>query len=74
MVFYLGAILMVPELVIGRFLQTLTATLVNSLDEVNKKSISTEEFLHRVDTIRIAFGKMSHVGLIFLQTVCHLWD
>ncbi len=58
---YLAAILMVPDLVIGRLIQTLNATLANSLDEINKKSISSKEFFHRVDTSRVAFEKMSHV-------------
>ncbi len=64
---YLAAILLVPELIIGRFLQTLAATLVSSLDEVNKKSISVEEFFNRVDTVRFAFDKTSHVSQISFE-------
>ena len=50
-----------PDLVIGRLLQTITAILANSLDEVNKKRIGIELFFKRIDVIRTAFGKICKV-------------
>ncbi len=48
----------VPELVIGRLLQTLTSTLSDGLDEVNKRRIEVGEFCSRVDLVRIIYGKL----------------
>ncbi len=50
-----------PELVIGRLLQTLTAALADGVDELDGRRISVGEFCRRVELVRITYGKINKV-------------
>ncbi len=58
---YIFAIWSVPELVIGRLLQTLTSILADGSEELDRRRIGVGEFCKRVDLVRISYFKLSKV-------------
>ncbi len=73
LVWYVYAVLLVPDLVVGRILQGLTSILSTGLDEVTKRRISVGEFCRRVNTVRGAYGKMGRIfryNILVLVAVC----
>ncbi len=61
MTWYIAAILLVPDLMVGRLLQGMTSILAGSLEALGKRQMSTKEFCERVDTVRVAYGKMGKI-------------
>ncbi len=58
---YYFAILSVPELVIGRFLQSLAYNLQDNKERLSKGHITFSSFCNKADVVRLAYGSLSKV-------------
>ncbi len=56
-----SAVLLVPELVLGRLVESLTAMLAHELGRLEGRRATVEEFCQKVDVVRNAFEKVGKV-------------
>ncbi len=58
---YQSSILLLPELVLGRLVQSLTVMLDRELDELSKRRSTVGEFCDKVDVVRDVFDATAKV-------------
>ncbi len=58
---YQAAVLLVPELIVGLLLQSITALTSHQLDQLSKRRISFDEFCSKIDVARVAYSNLGKV-------------